>query len=48
MTRGNQNIRRMGNIANAIFLIGMVGMEIICICVVLQGDYTSRLAGVDL
>jgi uncharacterized membrane protein len=43
MTRGARNVRRVGNIANAIFLIGMVFMAIICICVVCQGNYTSKL-----
>jgi magnesium-transporting ATPase (P-type) len=43
MTRGNRNVRRVGNIANAIFLIGMVFMAIICMCVVFQGDYTPKL-----
>ncbi len=42
MTRGNRNVRRVGNIANAIFLIGMVFMAIICMCVVFQGDYTQK------
>jgi magnesium-transporting ATPase (P-type) len=45
MTKGNRNIRRAGNIANAIFLIGMVFMAIICMCVVFQGDYTPKIAG---
>jgi magnesium-transporting ATPase (P-type) len=48
MTKGNRNVRRIGNIANAIFLIGMVFMAIICICVVFQGDYTPKLDGGDL
>ncbi len=48
MTKGNRNVRRVGNIANAIFLIGMVFMAIICVCVVFQGDYTPRLDGADL
>ncbi len=47
MTKGNQNIRRVGNVANVIFLIGMVFMAIICICVVYQGDYTPKLTGAD-
>jgi magnesium-transporting ATPase (P-type) len=48
MTRGNRNVRRIGNIANAIFLIGMIFMAIICMCVVFQGDYTPKLDGADL
>ncbi len=48
MTKGNRNVRRVGNIANAIFLIGMVFMAIICMSVVLQGDYTPRLDGSGL
>ncbi len=48
MTKGNRNVRRVGNIANAIFLIGMIFTAIICICVVYQGDYTPKLTGADL
>ncbi len=48
MTKGNRNVRRVGNIANAIFLIGMVFMAIICGCVVFQGDYTPKLDSSDL
>ena len=48
MTKGNRNVRRVGNIANAIFLIGMIFMAIICMCVVFQGNYTPRLDGADL
>jgi hypothetical protein len=48
MTKGNRNVRRVGNIANAIFLIGMVFMAIICMCVVFQGDYTPKLDGAEL
>jgi magnesium-transporting ATPase (P-type) len=48
MTRGNRNVRRIGNIANAIFLIGMVFMAIICMCVVFQGDYTPKVDGAGL
>ena len=43
MTKGDRNVRRVGNIANTIFLIGMISMAIICICVVFQGDYAPRL-----
>jgi magnesium-transporting ATPase (P-type) len=43
MTRSSRNVRRVGNIANAIFLIGMVFLAIICACVVIQGDYTPTL-----
>jgi hypothetical protein len=48
MTRGNRNVRRIGNIANTIFLIGMVFMAIICMCVVFQGDYTPKVDGAGL
>ncbi len=48
MTKGNRNVRRVGNIANAIFLIGMVFMAIICIGVVFQGDYAPKLDGSEL
>ncbi len=40
MTKSNRNIRRIGNLANIIFLIGMIFMSIICGLVVLQGDYS--------
>jgi hypothetical protein len=39
MTRSDRNVRRLGNIANAIFLVGMILMAIVSACVVLQGDY---------
>jgi magnesium-transporting ATPase (P-type) len=48
MTKSNRNVRRVGNIANAIFLIGMIFMAIICICVVFQGDYTPKIASPEL
>ena len=40
MTKSTHNIRRVGNLANIIFLIGMIFMAIICGLVVLQGDYS--------
>ncbi len=40
MTKSTRNIRRIGNLANIIFLIGMVCMAIVCGLIVLQGDYS--------
>lgn len=40
MTKSTRNIRRVGNLANIIFLIGMIFMAIVCGLVVLQGDYS--------
>jgi hypothetical protein len=48
MTKGSQNVRRVGNVANAIFLIGMVFMAIICGCVVFQGDYIPKVDAAGL
>jgi hypothetical protein len=44
MTKGDRNVRRIGNIANAIFLFGMIVMAIVCGCIVLKGDLASQLA----
>jgi Na+/H+ antiporter NhaD/arsenite permease-like protein len=35
-----RNVRRIGSIANAVFLIGMIFMAIVCASIVLQGDYS--------
>jgi hypothetical protein len=35
-----RNVRKIGNIANAIFLIGMIFMAIVSASIVLQGDYS--------
>jgi hypothetical protein len=40
MTKSDRNIRRVGNIANIIFLIGMIFMAIVSGLIVLQGDYS--------
>jgi hypothetical protein len=39
MTKSNRNVRRIGNIANFIFLFGMVLMAIVCGWIVLKGDF---------
>ncbi len=44
MTKNDRNVRKIGNIANVIFLIGMIFMAIVCGCIVLQGDYSSGIA----
>jgi hypothetical protein len=38
-TKGNSNTRRIGNIANFIFLIGMILMAIVCGCIVIKVGY---------
>ena len=43
MTNNNRNVRKIGNIANIIFLIGMIFMAIVCGCIVFQGDYSPNL-----
>ena len=44
MTKNDHNVQKIGNIANVIFLIGMIFMAIVCGCIVLQGDYSSGIA----
>ena len=43
MTNNNRNVRKIGNIANIIFLIGMIFMAIVCGCIVFQGDYSPNI-----
>ena len=43
MTKSNRNIRRIGNIANIIFLFGMVLMAIVCVSIVIQGDLAPAI-----
>jgi uncharacterized membrane protein len=38
-TKGNSNTRKIGNVANFIFLIGMILMAIVCGCIVIKGGY---------
>jgi hypothetical protein len=42
MTKSNRNVRRIGNIANTIFLFGMILMAIVCVCIVQKSDYVPR------
>lgn len=44
MTKHDRNVRKIGNIANVVFLIGMIFIAIVCGCIVLQGDYSSGTA----
>jgi len=43
-TKGNSNTRRIGNVANFIFLIGMILMAIVCVCIVIKGGYPPSSA----
>ena len=43
MTNNDRNMQKIGNIANAIFLIGMIFMAIVCGCIVFQGDYSPNI-----
>ncbi|WP_310488516.1 hypothetical protein [Chamaesiphon sp. VAR_69_metabat_338] len=43
MTQGDRNVRKIGNIANAIFLFGMIVMAIVCGCIVIKGDLAAHL-----
>ncbi len=40
MTKSDRDLRKIGNIGNTIFLIGMVFMAILCGYIVVQGDYS--------
>jgi hypothetical protein len=40
MTKSNRNIRKIGNITNTIFIIGMICMAIVCGMIVIQGDFS--------
>ncbi len=40
MTKSTRDVRRIGNLANIIFLIGMIFMAVISGLVVYQGDYS--------
>jgi magnesium-transporting ATPase (P-type) len=42
MTKNDRNVRKIGNIANAIFLVGMILMAIVCVSIVQQSDYVPR------
>jgi hypothetical protein len=44
MTKGNSPTRGIGNIVNAIFLLGMIVMAIVCVSIVIQGDLTSHIS----
>ncbi len=47
MTKSNRSMHKVGNLANIIFLSGMIVMAIVCICIVLQGDYVPKLGSPD-
>jgi magnesium-transporting ATPase (P-type) len=47
MTTGNRDMRRVGNFANIIFLIGMVVIAVVCMLIVLQGDYAVDVLSVN-
>jgi dipeptide/tripeptide permease len=40
MTKSDRNVRIIGNLANIIFLMGMIFMVVVCGSIVLQGDYS--------
>jgi magnesium-transporting ATPase (P-type) len=39
-THSNRNVRKVGNIANIIFLIGMIVIVIVCLSIVIQADFS--------
>jgi len=43
MTKSSRNMHKVGNIANTIFLFGMIVMAVVCALIVLQGDYAPDL-----
>jgi dipeptide/tripeptide permease len=47
MTKGDRDIKRTGDIANAVFLIGMIFLAIVCGSIVVQGDYPSTLLPIN-
>jgi uncharacterized membrane protein len=38
-TKSSRNVKKFGSIANTIFLIGMILMVIVCVNIVIQGDF---------
>jgi Na+/H+ antiporter NhaD/arsenite permease-like protein len=38
-----RNMQRVGDIANAVFLIGMIFLAIVCGSIVIQGDYSAAI-----
>jgi hypothetical protein len=38
-TKSNKNVEKIGNIANLIYLFGMVLMVVVCVNIVIQGDF---------
>jgi magnesium-transporting ATPase (P-type) len=42
--KGHRHVRRVANIANLIFLLGMILMAIVCGYIALQGDYSFGLS----
>lgn len=38
-TKSNRNVKKFGNLANIIFLIGMVLIVVVCVNIVIQGDF---------
>jgi hypothetical protein len=43
MTKGDRNVQRVGDIANLVFLIGMIFLAIVCGSIVIQGDYSAAI-----
>jgi hypothetical protein len=43
-TKSNKNVKRLGNIANFTFLIGMIFMVVVCVDIVLQGDFHPHIS----
>ncbi len=40
MTKSDRDLRKIGNIGNVIFLIGMIIMAMLCAYIVFQSDYS--------
>jgi hypothetical protein len=41
-TKTNKNVNRLGSITNFVFLVGMIIMVVLCISIVLQGDFSQN------
>jgi uncharacterized membrane protein len=43
-TNSSRNVRKIGNIANTIFLLGMIVIVVVCLSLVIQADFLQAAA----
>ena len=43
-TNSSRNVRKIGNVANAIFLLGMIVIVVVCLSIVIQADLFQTTA----